>query len=81
MVGKRTFGEGSVQKTIDLPDGAALILTVAKFQSPGGKKIQDDAVTPNVAVAAPQDDQEEGATPPNGDEMLNRALDLLKAKS
>ena len=48
VVGERTFGEGSVQKTIDLPDGAALMLTVAKYESPDGKKIQDDAVTPNV---------------------------------
>jgi carboxyl-terminal processing protease len=80
VVGERTFGEGSVQKTLDLPDGAALILTVAKYEGPNGKKIQDDAVTPNVAVTSPQDDLDEGTTPPNGDEMLNKALDLLKAK-
>jgi carboxyl-terminal processing protease len=80
VVGERTFGEGSVQKTIDLPDGAALMLTVAKFEGPDGKKIQDDAVTPNVAVASPQEQEDEGMAPPNGDEMLNKALDLLKAK-
>jgi carboxyl-terminal processing protease len=80
VVGERTFGEGSVQKTLDLPDGGALFLTVAKYQSPDGKKIQDDAVTPTVAVASPLDDGEE-TTPPNGDEVLNKALDLLKAKS
>ncbi|HEY2860035.1 MAG TPA: S41 family peptidase, partial [Terracidiphilus sp.] len=43
VVGERTFGEGSVQKTIDLPDGAALMLTVAKYETPDGKKIQDEA--------------------------------------
>jgi carboxyl-terminal processing protease len=80
VVGERTFGEGSVQKTIDLPDGAALMLTVAKYESPDGKKIQDDAVTPNVAVTSPLEEEDEGATPPNGDEMLNKALDLLKTK-
>jgi carboxyl-terminal processing protease len=80
VVGERTFGEGSVQKTIDLPDGAALMLTVAKYQGPDGKKIQDDAVTPNVAVTSPLDEEDEGITPSNGDEMLNKALDLLKAK-
>jgi carboxyl-terminal processing protease len=80
VVGERTFGEGSVQKTIDLPDGAALMLTVAKFEAPDGKKIQDDAVVPSVAVASPQEDEDEGITPANGDEMLNKALDLLKAK-
>ncbi len=80
VVGERTFGEGSVQKVIDLPDGAALLLTVAKFESPGGKKIQDDAVTPAVMVGQPEDQDEE--TPPaKGDEPLNKALELLKAKA
>jgi carboxyl-terminal processing protease len=80
VVGERTFGEGSVQRTIDLPDGAALFLTVAKYQTPDGKKIQDEAVTPNVAVASPQDEIDEGITPQNTDEMLDKALNLLKAK-
>jgi carboxyl-terminal processing protease len=82
VVGERTFGEGSVQKTIELPDGAALLLTVAKYQSADGKKIEDDAVTPSVAVEAPvPDDSSEDATPAKGDEPLTKALDLLKAKS
>ena len=38
-------------KTFDLPDGGALILSVAKYYSPSGKAIQDTAVTPNVVVA------------------------------
>jgi carboxyl-terminal processing protease len=81
VVGERTFGEGSVQKTIELPDGAALLLTVAKYQSPSGKKIADDAVTPNVAVAVTTADEEEEGAPAKGDEPLNKALDLLKAKT
>jgi carboxyl-terminal processing protease len=81
VVGERTFGEGSFQKSIELPGGADLLLTVAKFESPSGNKIQDNAVTPNVVVASPLDDQEEGAAPTKGDDMLNKALDLLKAKS
>ncbi len=82
VVGERTFGEGSVQKTIELPDGAALMLTVAKYLSPSGKKIQDDAVVPTVVVGqAVDDDQDEDAAPPKGDEPLNKALDLLKAKN
>jgi carboxyl-terminal processing protease len=80
VVGERTFGEGTVQKTIDLPDGAALMLTVAKYEDPNGKKIQDDAVTPNVVVASPEDDGEP-MPPSSGDEQLNKALSLLKAKN
>src|SRR6185312_5855711 len=59
LVGERTFGEGAQQKTFEMPDGAALILTVAKYESPSGKKIQDDAVTPGVLVASNFPDQDE----------------------
>ncbi len=51
LVGEHTFGEGAEQKTFELPDGAALILSVAKYGSPSGKKLQDDGVTPSVLVA------------------------------
>ncbi|MGB6689505.1 MAG: S41 family peptidase [Terracidiphilus sp.] len=81
VVGERTFGEGSVQKTIELPDGAALMLTVAKYESPDGKKIQDDAVTPNVVVETAADDDFEETPANKGDEQLNKALELLKAKN
>jgi carboxyl-terminal processing protease len=83
VVGDRTFGEGSVQKTMELPDGAALILSVAKYASPLGKKIQDDAVTPNVVVAASQDTDDQNGAPKvaKPDDQLNKALDILKQKS
>ena len=84
VVGERTFGEGSVQKTIELPDGSALLLTVAKYQGPDGKKIQDEAVAPNVVVGRGVDDDSDDDTQPpspKGDETLNKALELLKAKS
>ena len=81
VVGERTFGQGSVQKTIDLPDGAALLLTVAKYQSPGGKKIPDEAVTPTVVVGQASEEEFEEAAPVKGDEPLNKALQLLKANN
>lgn len=82
LVGERTFGEGSVQKTIELPDGAALLLTVAKFEGPDGKKIQDEAVVPNVVVGQNLIDDEDEENPgPKGDEPLEKALNLLKTKA
>ena len=82
VVGERTFGEGSVQKTIDLPDGAALLLTVAKYEGPDGKKIQDEAVIPTVQVGqSVDDDLDEEQTPAKEDLPLNKALELLKAKT
>ena len=58
LVGEKTFGEGSQQKTFELPDGAALILSVAKYASPSGKKFEDDAVTPDTLVASNLDAQD-----------------------
>jgi carboxyl-terminal processing protease len=87
VIGDRTFGDGSVQKTIDLPGGGAVILSVAKYATPGGKKIQDEAVTPNVIVVPSLDEQiaaeseEKPAGPPPADDQLNKALALLKAKT
>ena len=81
VVGERTFGEGSVQKTLELPDGAALLLTVAKYQTPGGKKIQDEAVTPTVLVGQTIDEEEDETPAVKGDEPLDKALNLLKAKN
>jgi len=83
VVGERTFGEGSVQKTIELPDGSALLLTVAKYEGPDGKKIQDEAVAPTVIIGhGSEDDADEDSQPsPKGDEPLSKALELLKAKN
>ena len=93
VVGDKTFGDGSVQKTLDLPDGGALILSVAKYYSPSGKAIQDNAVTPNVQVADSDDgvgpDDEEQPNAPEQeakpkstvDDQLNKALEVLKSRS
>jgi len=83
LVGERTFGEGSVQKTIELPDGSALLLTVAKYEGPDGKKIQDEAVAPTVLVGQNSDDEvdADNPQPKQGDDVLNKALALLKAKN
>src|SRR5437016_98768 len=69
VVADKTFGDGSVQKVIELPDGSALILSIAKYYSPSGKAIQDSAVTPNILVADSEDDgalpdDDENAAPP-----------------
>ena len=93
VIGDKTFGSGSVQKVIDIPDGSALILSVAKYYTPGGKAIQDTAITPNIVVASNLDDispdDEEASTPapeekpkqPKEDEQLRRAIEVLKTRT
>jgi len=51
VVGERTYGDAAVRKAITMDDGSAIILSVAKYYSPGGKAIQDNSVVPNTPVA------------------------------
>jgi carboxyl-terminal processing protease len=67
VVGDKTFGDGSVQKLIEMPDNSALILSIAKYYSPSGKAIQDVSVTPNVMVA---DSTEDDGGLPDEDETV-----------
>lgn len=91
VLGDKTFGMGSVQKVIDLPGGAGLILSVAKYYTPGGKALQDTAVTPNILVADKDDDfplpDEDVDTQKDeplkkrektNDEQLKRAIEVVK---
>jgi carboxyl-terminal processing protease len=92
VLGDKTFGVGSVQKVIEIPDGSALILSVAKYYTPTGKSIQDSAITPNILVAdnnddfvLPDDEDNSGAAEQprkqrnmQNDEQLKRAIEVLK---
>jgi carboxyl-terminal processing protease len=93
VLGDKTFGEGSVQKLIEVPDGSALILSVAKYYTPNGKIIQDTGITPNIQVASNDDlvvvsDDEDNTTSEapqkpqqKDDEQLKRAIEVLKTKT
>ncbi len=96
VVGDKTFGVASVQKLIEIPDGSALILSIAKYYSPSGKAIQDNAVTPSVLVGAkeedgadPTEDQVISAGKPKAeakaaekdDEQLEKAIEVVKKRA
>ncbi len=91
VLGEKTFGVGSIQKVIEIPDGSALILSIAKYYTPNGKSIQDAAVTPNIVVAGrgedfglPDEDEtqpepeQKNPRAPQQDEQLRRAVEVLK---
>lgn len=48
IVGRRSFGKGLVQQQIDLSDGSALRLTVARYFTPSGRSIQKPYVKGNA---------------------------------
>ncbi len=59
VVGEQTFGKGSVQSILPLPDGSALRLTTAKYYTPSHKVIHEHGITPDITV--PITDEEETA--------------------
>jgi carboxyl-terminal processing protease len=94
-VGERTYGDAAERKAIEMDDGGAIILSVAKYYSPSGQAIQDTGVTPATVVAGfePQVDFDENGEPlphpqPKLDEQrkgtndpeVKKALELLAAK-
>ncbi|MCP3889170.1 MAG: S41 family peptidase [Desulfobulbaceae bacterium] len=50
IVGTQTFGKGSVQTIVPLPDGAGLRLTTATYYTPDDRSIQATGITPDVEV-------------------------------
>jgi carboxyl-terminal processing protease len=83
LVGEKTFGMGSVQRLIEVPDGSALVLSVAKYYSPNGKALQDAGLTPSVAVSdadATLVSDEEDDTGNNEDQTDERKLQAQRAE-
>jgi carboxyl-terminal processing protease len=50
VVGETTFGKGSVQNVMQLPDGSALRFTTAKYYTPSKQVIHGNGVSPNIRV-------------------------------
>jgi carboxyl-terminal processing protease len=50
IIGKTTFGKGSVQTILPLSDGSGLRLTTAKYYTPKGESIHSVGVKPDIIV-------------------------------
>ena len=50
IVGKSTFGKGSVQSIIPLTDGSAVRLTTSRYYTPNGVSIQGVGIKPDVEI-------------------------------
>jgi carboxyl-terminal processing protease len=90
VVGERSYGDASLRKTIQMDDGGAVILSVAKYYSPSGKAIQDGGITPSVQLAendnTPDLDQDgnplPGAPPKSTeDNLLKQSIELVTGKT
>jgi carboxyl-terminal processing protease len=57
LVGETTFGKGSVQSVVSLPDGSAVRLTTAKYFTPGQQPIHEKGVKPHVVATMSAEDE------------------------
>lgn len=73
IVGKQTFGKGSVQVLETLKDGSSLKVTIAQWLTPQGNNITEKGITPDKIVDFTADDYEN-----NKDPQLEEALKILK---
>lgn len=53
IIGERSYGKGTVQDVIGMPDGSLLTLTIARYFSPNDRLIDGKGVDPDVQVALP----------------------------
>lgn len=59
IVGETTFGKGSVQSVMGLPDGSAVRFTTAKYYTPAKQVIHEHGVIPNIrATMSPEQEAE-----------------------
>ena len=72
LVGEKTFGKGTVQESVPLPDGSAINLTVAEYFTSEDISIANKGIPPDVK--APADLETER------DEALDQALEVLGEK-
>lgn len=73
IVGKKSFGKGSVQELVSLPKGAAVKITIAKWFTPSGKGIDGEGISPDVEVELTDEDFDARRDP-----QLDKALEIFK---
>lgn len=73
IVGKQSFGKGSVQELIDLEGGSSVKITIAKWLTPNGEQINDKGISPDIEVDLSDEDYENDRDP-----QLDKAIELLK---
>lgn len=75
LMGEQTFGKGSVQELIDLPSGASLKVTIARWYTPNGISISDGGLTPDIIIRRSIEERQAGDDP-----QLDAALRLLRGE-
>ncbi|WJW75551.1 S41 family peptidase [Thiohalobacter sp. IOR34] len=81
LVGKQTFGKGSVQTIIPLSGGTAVKLTTARYYTPSGRSIQAEGIKPDIELENVRVAAVESAFKPIKEADLSRHLENGNAKN
>ncbi len=73
LVGKKSYGKGSVQELVNLEGDTSVKITVARWLTPKESQINEKGIDPDVEVELSEEDYEK-----NRDPQLDKALELLK---
>lgn len=76
LVGKKSYGKGKVQQTLNLEDGSMAKYTTAKWLTPNGKCIDGVGITPDYEIDLDVDENNQTIV----DTQLNKAIEILKNK-
>lgn len=76
LVGKKSYGKGKVQQTLNLEDGSMAKYTTAKWLTPNGKCIDGLGITPDYEIDLDVDENNQTIV----DTQLNKAIEILKNK-
>ncbi len=76
VVGKTSYGKGSVQKLINLSDGSSLKVTVASWYTPKGNSISQNGIKPDVEADL---DLERYKKDKKDDTQLKKAIEVVKS--
>jgi carboxyl-terminal processing protease len=80
VVGETTFGKGSVQNVMQMPDGSALRFTTAKYYTPSKTVIQGNGVAPNILVPlTPEQDRAVAVLRNNDKIQAAETIGIIKA--
>ena len=74
LIGKNSYGKGSVQSIIPLKNKGAIRLTISKYYLPSGKSISEIGVTPDFKI---EEESEDFAINTETDNQLNYAVKLF----
>ena len=75
LVGKKTFGKGSVQELEKLSGGSNLRVTIARWLTPKGDYIMERGIEPTVDIDISDEDYDNDRDP-----QMDKALEVLNAK-